>query len=108
MPEIHGKPHPQMKQIQELLQSADLRQRVQAATNEGEAAKLVSDAGVSKGYPLNEAWVRQAFDDVKLARKPASLTDGELQELASTHLMSDTPPKLCHTDSCGGNHPGCC
>ncbi len=108
MAKEHEIPQTQMKQLQELLQNAELRHKVQSASDEHTAAKLLSDAAASKGYALSKGWIKQVFDDVKLARLPASLSDRELQDLASTFRMADTPPKLCHTDSCGGNHPGCC
>lgn len=96
-----------MKQLQELLQDPQLRQRVQAASDEKAVLQLLVSAGAAKGYTLTAQWLTQAFDDVRLARKPTALTEKELSHLASTYMMSDTPPKLCHTDSCGG-HPGSC
>ncbi len=98
----------EMKQLQELLQSGELREKIRSASDESMAAKLVSEAAAKKGYKLSETWIHQAFDDVKIAREPAHLTEAELHKLASTMMSSDTPPMLCHTDSCGGRHPGCC
>jgi hypothetical protein len=97
-----------MKQLQELLQDEKLRQQIQAGSDEKAVLQLLVSAGAAKGYQLNAQWLKQAFDDVRLARRPTALTDKELSHLASTYMMSDTPPKLCHTDSCGGHPDSCC
>jgi hypothetical protein len=98
-----------MKQLQELLQDEGLRLRIQAASDEREVGQLLNDAGGSKGFRFDDGWLRDLFVDVKLTRWPPTLTEQELLLLASTHMMpADTAPKLCHTDSCGGNHTGCC
>ena len=96
-----------MKQLQELLQDEKLRQQIQAGSDEKAVLQLLVAAGAAKGYELTAQWLKEAFDDVRLARNPTALTDKELSHLASTFRMADTPPKLCHTESCGG-HPGSC
>ena len=97
-----------MKQLQELLQDEKLRQQVQAASDENAVLQLLVSAAAAKGFELNARWLKQAFDDVRLARKPTALTDKELSHLASTFMMASTPPKLCHTESCGGHPDNCC
>ena len=96
-----------MKQLQELLQDDHLQEQVLAAKNQQEATRLLHRAAEGKGMKLSEHWLNDVFVDVKLTRWPGTFTEQELMLLASTRMMSDTPPKLCHTDSCGG-HPGSC
>jgi len=97
-----------MKQLQELLQSKELRHKVHSASDEHTALRLVREAATDKGYEFSLEWVKEAFDDVKIARQPAAPTESELLLLGSTYASRDTAPQLCHTDSCGGRHSGCC
>jgi hypothetical protein len=97
-----------MKQFQELLQDDGLRQRIQGARDEQELAKVINSAGDRHGFKFEDRWVTDLLDDVKLTRWPPTFTEQELMLLASTYMNADTAPKLCHSDSCGGGHAGCC
>jgi hypothetical protein len=74
--------------------------------HEGHAGDV--EAGERRGYSFSEAWISGLFVDVKLTRWPPTLTEQELMLIASSVRTQDTPPKLCHTESCGGGHAGCC
>lgn len=97
-----------MKQLQELLQDADLRRQIQGAPDEVAVSSLLNIAGEPKGYRFDARWVRETFDDVRIARKPPALTEEELLHLASTYPGLWSAPKLCHTESCGGHPDACC
>jgi len=97
-----------MKQLQELLQDEDLRRQIEGARDEGEVSGLLNRAGDRQGVSFGHDWVTDLLDDVRLTRGPRTFTEQELMLLASTYMSSDTAPKLCHTDSCGGTHSGCC
>ena len=97
-----------MKQLQDVLEDEDLRARIVGASTEGEVAHLLKEAGIAKGYWFSDVWLSEVFVDVKVARAPAAFSEDELMQLASTRIWSDTPPRLCHTDSCGGHPAQCC
>jgi hypothetical protein len=97
-----------MKQLQELLQDEQLRQRLSRAEDEREAVRLLSEAGAEKGHEFGKDWLTDVIVDIKVARPPAALGEHELMELARTYMEPDTPPKLCHTYSCGGHPQTCC
>jgi len=96
-----------MKQLRELLQDDRLRRRIQFASDEEEVGKILNDAGGSKGWSFDPDWLNDVFVDVKVTRWPPTFTEQELL-LLSSQGPADTAPKLCHTDSCGGGHSGCC
>lgn len=98
----------QMKQLKELLQSAEVRRKIRAAKDEGAAIKAVQAAGRAAGLRFADRWVKLVFEDVKLAHTPFRLSELDLVSLAGRGSVGDTAPKLCHTDSCGGGHAGCC
>jgi hypothetical protein len=99
----------QVRQLQELLQNATLRQQIRNAPNQDAVLKRVTRAGDKVGFTFNEKWLKEAFDDVRLIRKPDALSERELLALAGRGgSVADSENKLCHTDSCGGNHGGCC
>lgn len=100
--------HAPMKELQELLRDEELCARIERSSDADQVTELLNAAGAEHGYRFERPWVADLLIDVKAARGPAVPTRDELKTLASTYMMSDTPPKLCHTDSCGGNHPGCC
>ena len=97
-----------MKVLQELLQDNSVRQKVQSASDDQQVINVLVSAGATKGHKLDKEFLKQAFDDVKLARHPDRLSEEELSKLASTYMMPSTPPKLCHTESCGGHGDRCC
>jgi hypothetical protein len=97
-----------MKELQELLQDEQLCARIEGAKDADEITSLLNSAGSEQGFRFKPDWVANLLTDVKIARGPVAPTLEELRTLASTRMMSDTPPMLCHTDSCGGNHAGCC
>lgn len=103
-----SKNHAPMKELQELLQDEKLCARIEAASDAEEITKLLNSAGAEGGVRFKPDWVADLLLDVKSTRGPAAPTMEELKTLASTRMMSETPPMLCHTDSCGGNHAGCC
>ena len=99
----------QFAQLQELLQSVTLRKQIRAARDQKTAIKRVVAAGAKQGFTLPVVWLQQAFDDVKLVRKPVRLSERELLALAGRNVAdASSENKLCHTVSCGGNHAGCC
>ena len=100
----------QLKKLQELLQSSELRKEVRAARDQSAVIKRVMAAGVKEGFKFSERWLKESFDDVKLVRKPAALTERELLALAGRGGLAaaGSENKLCHTESCGGRHGGCC
>lgn len=98
----------EMKHLQELLQDEQLRHRIVEAPNQRHAARLLNEAGEEKGYEFGEEWLNEVFVDLRLARAPGRPSEGELMELARTYMVEETPPKLCHTESCGGGHDACC
>jgi hypothetical protein len=97
-----------MVQLREVLQDEDLRRQLQAARDEQEVSRLLNGAGERQGYTFGETWIRDLLVDVKSTRWPPTFTEQELLILASRSMVADTAPKLCHTDSCGGGHGGCC
>jgi hypothetical protein len=100
-----AKQDPQVSQLQQVLGDSQLRRAVQDAADESAAIELVMTAGASKGYKFTRGWVKEAFDDIVLSRKPLRLSEEELLTVARAR---DSANKLCHTESCGGNHAGCC
>lgn len=96
-----------MKQLQELLQDEGLRREIAQAPDEGQVTQMLNDFGRERGFHFDKSWLRDVLVDVKVARQP-TITEEELMALSSTYMMSDTPPMLCHTESCGGRHAGCC
>ena len=96
-----------MKQLRELLQDEGLRRRIQVASDELEVGKFLNDAGGSRGWSFDPDWLGDLFVDVKMTRWPPTFTEQELL-LLSSRGPADTAPKLCHSDSCGGGHAGCC
>jgi hypothetical protein len=100
----------QMKQLRELLQSPALRKQVRAARDQSVVVKKVMAAGAKQGFTFSERWLKEAFDDVKLVRRPVALSERELLALAGRGGLAaaGSENKLCHTESCGGNHAGCC
>ena len=97
-----------MKELQTLLQDEKLCARIEGASGAEEITSLLNSAGAEQGLRFKQDWVQDLLTDVKTTRGPAAPTLEELKTIASTRMMSDTPPMLCHTDSCGGNHGGCC
>jgi hypothetical protein len=97
-----------MKQLRELLQDEDLRHRILVASDEQEVGQLLNDAGGSRGWSFDPDWLGELFVDVKITRWPPTFTEQELLLLSSQGVRADTAPKLCHSDSCGGGHSGCC
>lgn len=97
----------QMKQLKALLQSPAARQRVRSARTEAAAIKALQSLGAKEGYRFGKTWVKEVFEDIKLART-FNLTERDLVTLAGRGSVGNTAPMLCHSDSCGGGHKGCC
>jgi hypothetical protein len=98
----------QLTQLQRLLKNAKLRKQIRTTRDERTVFKRIITAGASEGFTFSELWLKQAFDDIKLTRKPLVLSERELLALAGDADTSTAACKLCHTDSCGGGHAGCC
>src|SRR5262245_42820172 len=97
-----------MLQLRKLLQDDGLRATLLDAGSEREVGEILNKAGDGEGFSFPADWVRDLFVDVKSTRWPPIFTEQELMLLGSGPLVGDTAPKLCHTDSCGGGHSGCC
>ena len=97
-----------MLDLRRLLQDDGLRAKILEARNQKEVAKILNTAGKSDGISFTSDWLNAVFVDVKSTRGPDTFTEQELMLLGNGPLEGDTAPKLCHTDSCGGGHAGCC
>jgi hypothetical protein len=98
-----------MRQLRELLKDGKLRARLQEARSMKDVLKLLNTAGAQQGYKFADPWLSQLAVDVKATRGPDVFTEQEWLLLSSSSDVGDTtPPMLCHTDSCGGTHTGCC
>ena len=97
----------QMKQLKDLLQSPAARKRIRSAPTEAAAIKALQSLGAKEGYRFGNRWVKEVFEDIKLART-FKLSERDLVTLAGRGSVGSTAPKLCHSDSCGGGHQGCC
>lgn len=91
-----------LDQIKELLTNSQVRAKVQSAKTRGEAVDAVVTAGAERGFSFDASRVAQAF-----APRARQLSERELL-MVSGGRMAESAPRLCHTDSCGGNHAGCC
>jgi hypothetical protein len=98
----------QMKQLKELLQSPAVRKRIRSARTEAAAIKAVQSIGAKEGYRFGTTWVKELFQDIKLARTPFRLSERDLVNVAGRGSVGNTAPMLSHSDSCGGGHKGCC
>src|SRR5262245_61471319 len=99
----------QMLQVKELLRSAAVRKSVRSARTESAAIKALKAATARNGIRVSDRWIRDLFEDIKLAREPFRLTERDLLNVAGAASdPANTPPMLCHSDSCGGGHKGCC
>lgn len=94
-----------LKQLKDLLSSESAREALQACKSDAEAAATLTKAGIAKGYSWTEATVRKALSELR--GEVSELSDAELMGVAGG-LMADSANKLCHTESCGGKHKGCC
>jgi hypothetical protein len=98
-----------MRQLRELLQDEKLRARLQEAKSLKDVSKILNTAGSRQGVKFPDQWLSDLAVDVKMTRGPDAFTEQELLLLSSSSMVGDTtPPMLCHTDSCGGTHTGCC
>jgi hypothetical protein len=97
-----------MLDLRKLLQDEGLRAKLLDARDQKDVGRLLNAAGKSQGYSFPADWLGDLFVDVKSTRWPNVFTEQELQLLGTGPLVGDTAAKLCHTDSCGGGHAGCC
>ncbi len=95
-----------LQQIKELLQNAQLQQQIEAAANQAEAIKILAIASAEKGYNFTIESMSQMFAELTFVDSN-ELSEQELLSV-SGGMMAESAPKLCHTDSCGGGHAGCC
>ena len=93
--------------LSSMLQDAKLRKQVHNAATQQAAGRILKAAGARIGVKFTDPWLKEALDDVVLTRRPFGLSTGDLMRLAGA-AAEDSAPKLCHTDSCGGGHKGCC
>jgi hypothetical protein len=104
-----AKSRKQAEQLQEVLADPALRKRVRNASSEAAAVKLVTTAGRKVGVTIDPRWLRDQFIDVRIQRGPVTFSERELLLLAGRGgSVADSANKLCHTESCGGTHGGCC
>ena len=97
------------RELRELLQSDALRTKLQNAKDVKDVTRLLNTAGQRRGYKFSDQWVNDLAVDIKSLRWPQVFTEQELLLLAGSGTECDTTsPRTCHTDSCGGNHGGCC
>ena len=96
--------------LRKILGDDGLRKQISQLRDEKKIIDVVMKAGDKVGFHFEEDWLREAFDDVRLARTPAALSENELLSLAVVEDPDGgtSSNKLCHTVSCGGNHKGCC
>lgn len=97
-----------MLDLRRLLQDDRLRTKLLDAGSEKEVGQILNTAGKPKGVNFPADWLHDVFVDVKATRWPDIFTEQELMLLGNGPLAGDTAPMLCHTDSCGGGHAGCC
>lgn len=95
-----------LQNIQNLLQNAQLQQQIKSAANQAEAIKLLMVASAEKGYHMTVESMNQLLTELT-AGEGSELSEEELLSV-SGGMMADSAPKLCHTESCGGGHAGCC
>ncbi|MEH2172219.1 Nif11-like leader peptide family natural product precursor [Nostoc sp.] len=95
-----------LSEIKNLLQNTQLRENMQAAVTQAEAIKLLLIASTEKGYNFTVESVAQILAELTFVDSN-ELSEEELLSV-SGGMMADSAPKLCHTDSCGGGHAGCC
>lgn len=96
--------------LRQVLNDEALRKQISKLRDERQIVDLVMEAGTRNGFRFDRDWVKQAFDDVRLIRPPARLSEKELFSLA---IAGDSDGgtsanKLCHTISCGGHPKTCC
>jgi hypothetical protein len=94
-----------LQQIKELLTSKKLQDSMRGAASRDDAAKLLVEAGAHKGYRLTIDGVTRALAELSPVRS-RSLSEDEL--LLVSGGLANSANRLCHTESCGGNHAGCC
>jgi hypothetical protein len=85
-----------LQQIKELLQNAQLQQKLTAAANEAEAIKLLAIAGAEKGYKFTVEGLSQVLTE---------LTSMEFGELSEEELLSVSGGMMADT---GHGHMSCC
>ncbi|MEH2067518.1 Nif11-like leader peptide family natural product precursor [Nostoc sp. PA-18-2419] len=84
-----------LQQIKELLENAQLQQKLTAAANEAEAIKLLLVASAEKGYNFTVESVSQVLNE---------LTSMEFGELSEEELLS-VSGGMANT---GHSHMSCC
>jgi hypothetical protein len=94
------------EQIKQLLAKPEVRDAVRTASGRDAAVNTLVDAGARQGWLLSAESVSRALDSMNPVRS-RSLSESELL-MVSGGRMAESAPRLCHTDSCGGNHAGCC
>ena len=102
-----GEKDPQMNDLQNLLQDETPVRNIEKARDTDEVTNLINKAGERQGFASTRGGSRA------LRRHQGRPEAGHLhprgaQLLASRMNTMDSAPKLCHTDSCGGDHAGCC
>jgi len=95
-----------------VLRDDRFREEIRSVRDDDSFVKTMAEIGTREGQELDIDWLRGALDDVRLTRPLRALADSELLGIAfmisQTDGGADSSNKLCHTDSCGGNHSGCC
>lgn len=89
-----------IQNIKELLQNAQLQQQVKEATNLVEAIKLITTAGVQKGYSFTQESVSQVIGGLMLEEQ--ELSESDLLAVAGGRYCLGT----CMADTQGGGTAG--
>lgn len=77
-----------IQNLKELLQNAQLQQQVKEATNLAEAIKLITTAGVEKGYSFTQESVAQVVSGLMLGEH--ELSESDLLAVAGGRYCLDT------------------
>jgi hypothetical protein len=98
----------QIQDLSRLLQDDGVRKELAEIDDEERLVGFVADAGRKADLRFDPEWLRQFFIDVRVIRTPPKLNRDELEKFGDGGWASSSENKLCHTDSCGGRHGGCC
>jgi predicted ribosomally synthesized peptide with nif11-like leader len=79
-----------IQNIKELLQNTQLQQQVKASTNLAEAIKLITTAGVQKGYSFTQENVAQVVSSLMLGE--CELSEDDLLAVAGGAKCVDCCP----------------
>lgn len=87
--------------IKELLQNVQLQQQIREAGNLAEAIKLITTAGVEKGYAFTQESIAQAFSGLMLGEQ--ELSEADLQTVAGGRYCASTCENGMSAGDSGGH-----